>query len=481
MGRYRSYNPDQSFFHIVDAKTLKENNPLLSAIDSFIEQHVSLKPFEAKLRNEMGGAPAVHPKMMLKILFYSYANGVYSSRDIEERMSWDPHYIYLCCIQKVDHSTICDFILQYQEEIKEIFTKVVYVLQTLGYVTLDFVALDGTKIKADGNKEFSGTVKDFQEKKEKIEKKISECFELSAQAEEPEKYKARREKKVKELRGTQEKIDKFLQELEQKPDKENDSAKYNLTDTDARMVKDKEAHYMGYNGQVIVDGKADVIIAAEIFNTSSDQALFKPMIEKMSAQISVPVQNMEIAGDAGYSTSGNLSYCQEQNLTAYLPLVEQRTSVSRIEAADCQIKTENGKRLLICPGGQTMEASQKLTKNGRGFYFYRFRPQKQLCRSCPLMSRCYSSPNGTRFFTVKREVFDGAPAREQMRERISSPKGKQRMADRSCLVEHVFGEIKELFGFRRFMHRGLNKVRLIWIMVCIGYNFRKLARFNHPC
>jgi len=53
------------------------------------------------------------------------------------------------------------------------------------------------------------------------------------------------------------------------------------------------------------------------------------------------------------------------------------------------------------------------------------------------------------------------------------------MADRSCLIEHVFGEIKGIFQFRRFLHRGIEKVEVIWELVCIGYNFRKLARLAY--
>ena len=66
-----------------------------------------------------------------------------------------------------------------------------------------------------------------------------------------------------------------------------------------------------------------------------------------------------------------------------------------------------------------------------------------------------------------------------MTEKLSSIQGKQRIADRSCIVEHVFGEIKEIFKFRRFIYRSLQKVKLMWNIVCIAYNFRKLARLAY--
>jgi transposase len=69
--------------------------------------------------------------------------------------------------------------------------------------------------------------------------------------------------------------------------------------------------------------------------------------------------------------------------------------------------------------------------------------------------------------------------RAQMTEKLSSEHGKKRMRDRACLIEHVFGEVKAIFRFRRFAHRSLEKVRVIWQLVCIGYNLRKMARLTY--
>src|SRR3989304_6935703 len=146
--RYRPYNPEEGYFTLIDPKDVKKHNPLLKAIDSFVEEHVSIEPFSQSIKNEVEGAPAVHPRMMLKVIFYSYAKGIYSSREMEDRMRWDPNYIYLSANQRADHSTICNFILKYGNEIKAVFSRLVYVMAKMGYVTMDFVAIDGTKIKS---------------------------------------------------------------------------------------------------------------------------------------------------------------------------------------------------------------------------------------------------------------------------------------------------------------------------------------------
>jgi hypothetical protein len=107
--------------------------------------------------------------MMLKVIFYSYAQGIYSSREMEDRMRWDPNYIYLSANQRVDHSTICNFILKYGEEIKAVFSRLVYVMAKMGYITMDFVAIDGTKIRADASMRVTGNVEEFRQQRDRIE------------------------------------------------------------------------------------------------------------------------------------------------------------------------------------------------------------------------------------------------------------------------------------------------------------------------
>ena len=80
---------------------------------------------------------------------------------------------------------------------------------------------------------------------------------------------------------------------------------------------------------------------------------------------------------------------------------------------------------------------------------------------------------------MKKEYFDNQSLREATTEKLSSAQGKKRMVDRSCLIEHVFGEIKEAFKFRRFPHRGIDKVQTAWTLACIGYNLRKLVRLAY--
>jgi transposase len=474
--RYRPYNPEEGYFTLIDPEDIKKHNPLLKAIDSFVEEHISVEPFSQGVKNEAEGAPAVHPRMMLKVIFYSYAKGVYSSREMEDRMQWDPNYIYLSANQRVDHSTICNFILKYGDEVKAVFSRLVYVMARMGYVTMDFVAVDGTKIKANVGRRFTGDVVEFRQQKDRIEKKIEKILHHTTDEEPGGKT---REEKLDTLERERAKIDAFLTEVEQedKPPK----GKTSLTDRDARMVKDKDGKYMGYNCQMAVDEETHAIAGAEVFNEASDRGLLQPMIEEVRDKTN-DLSRTEISVDAGYFSSDNIRYCDEQGLDVYLPEGAGEGGVRQwqgdlIRGRDCQMETDGDIKRLTCPGGQVMETT--VAKEDRGSYFYHFHPDANKCKDCVLRPRCYRNKTAYREFRMKREYFDTLPLREQMTEKLLGAHGRKRMRDRSCLIEHVFGEVKEIFRFRRFLHRGLEKVRLVWQLVCIGYNFRKMARLAY--
>ncbi len=476
--RYRQYNPEEGYFTLIDPKDIKNHNPLLKAIDSFIEEHVSVEPFSERVKNEIEGAPAVHPRMMLKVIFYSYAKDIYSSREMEDRMRWDPNYIYLSANQRVDHSTICNFILKYGEEIKTVFSRLVYVMAKMGYVTMDFVAVDGTKIRADAGMRFTGNVEEFRRQRDRIEQKIEKI--LHQTVDEAPEGKARREKKLDTLKREKAKIEAFLTEVEQ--GETTPRGKVSLTDRDARMVKDKDSKYMGYNCQMAVDEKNHAIVGAEVFNEASDRGLLRPMIEEVRDRTGGNLSRTEISVDAGYFSSDNIRYCHEQGLDVYLPEGAGEAGVRQwrgdlIRSRDCKLEIDGEIKRLTCPGGQVIET--RVAKEDRGIYFYRFRPDARVCQDCASRSRCYRNKSTYRDFRVKKEYFETLSLRTRMTEKLSGEQGKKRMRGRSCLIEHVFGEVKEIFQFRRFAYRSLEKVRLIWRLVCIGYNLRKLARLAY--
>jgi hypothetical protein len=115
---------------------------------------------------------------MLKIIFYAFSQGIYSMRKIASKfLSCHTAFIYLSGYQTVNHSTLFRFINYYLSEIQDIFTKILYITNNLGYVTKNLIAIDGCKIKANASKKFTGNYAIFEKKKKTYEKMIAKLLE----------------------------------------------------------------------------------------------------------------------------------------------------------------------------------------------------------------------------------------------------------------------------------------------------------------
>lgn len=480
MGRYREYNSNQVFFHPIDGEEIREHNPLLGKIDEYVEKHVDIGRFESKLGNDALGAPAIHPKIVLKVLFYAFATGIRGSRKIEDRLRWDPNFVILSCQESIDHSTICGFLKNYREEILDCFSKMNYVLQQMGYLDAEFLAIDGTKIKASAGKNFTGTAKDFRKKLGRIKQKVSEIIDnLGKGEDEDSNYRTRQGRKLEALEREQEKIEEFLSEI--KVEGEEDEKRINLNDRDACVVKDQGSFYAGYNCQIGVEGKHHFIVAQQVFNEPADQVHLMPMVEVAKSQTGSDLSSKEIAFDAGYFTPQNLKYCAEQGLNVYLPEGKgpdgtKANSSKTFNSKDCETSWQNNKAHLVCPGKQKMEGKLRFRKD-KSFFLYVFRPDRTKCRCCSLLKSCYGQAKA-KSFELGKAYLETTELRLQMIQKLASKHGKKRRADRACVVEHVFGEIKEALNLRRFYHRSLKMVRLIWAMTAMGYNLRKLATLS---
>ena len=146
---FRSYTTNQMvlFPQRID-ENIAENDPV--RIVSSIVDHLDMSSVN-KLYSGMGRCP-YHPRMMLKVIIYAYMNNIYSCRRIEQLLLRDIHFIWLSGYEKPDFITINRFRNRLKDEINNIFTQLVLVLATKGYVSLDVEYVDGTKIESKSNK-----------------------------------------------------------------------------------------------------------------------------------------------------------------------------------------------------------------------------------------------------------------------------------------------------------------------------------------
>jgi len=401
------------------------------------------------------GMSAYAPAMMVRVLLYGYATGVYSSRKLEAKTYDEVAFRYLSADAHPDHDTFAEFRKRHLEALAGLFTQALLLCEKAGLVKLGHVAIDGTKIKANASKHkamsYARMAETEQRLKQEIEallrqaedvdaaedaeygkgkrgdelpdelarresrlKKIAQAkVELEQEArEKAERERAAAEAKLAERREHEERTGKKPRGCESRvpdPDKAapNPKAQRNFTDPESRIMPDganKGSFLQGYNAQAAVDATAQIVVAAEVTQETTDNHQLLPMLDQVKENLGCKPER--VSADAGYWSEANAT----------------DESVASID-------------LHIATGREEQE-------------------EKIAPKSGP--------PPG--------EVT----AKVAMRQKLSSQAGRSIYKMRKAIVEPVFGQIKEQRGFRRFSLRGLANVGCEWKLVCLASNLLKL-------
>jgi transposase len=314
--------------------------------------------------SEKGGV-AYAPEMLLGLLIYGYATGVFSSRKLERATYEVVPFIYIAGGKHPDHDTINSFRSRFLNEVKELFVQVLLIAQAMKLLQLGNISLDGSKIHADASKSKAVSYKRLLELDARLRKEVEELFVLAEQVEavdgfDPHAEIARRQEQLvglaeakgilelrAEARHAQELAEyeakmKVREEKTQRTGKQapgrppqpptpgaRDKDQYNFTDPESRIMKDgnKAGFEQSYNGQIAVDQASLLIVANTLSNHPNDQQEALPTVDAISTKVGVPTA---AALDAGYfSQTQDLS----NNNDRLLFFAIQRLCVKLIDAS----------------------------------------------------------------------------------------------------------------------------------------------------
>ena len=412
-------------------------------------------------RYEGGGAPAYDPAMMLRVLVFAYAEGIRSSRKIATALEQDIRFMFLAEMSKPSFRTIARFREENIEAISELFLQTVMTCQELGLVLLDHVSVDGTKIEANvSGKETYGAGR-LDKAIADMEKKIADILREAGKADELEdvEYGERRGDEIPEgLRDAEarkehlEKAKKKLGEIGRKS--------IGTTDLDGRVMKTKAGIKPAYNGQAVVDGKAQVIVAASVTQDENDYAQLVRMLDQTEENTGSKPE--KASADSGYYSSDNLTRMEDRGIDAYIP--------------DDGHKQENKQRNLEydaendcykCPMGKVLKFAKERAIKGLTYRVYRC----CRCTGCAMAAECKGQ---TKHPIKELYVRVGGEAEDRMRAKMSSKEGKAIYRLRKQIVEPVFGNIKWNMGMRRLLLRGLKGASIEYYLACICHNMGKI-------
>jgi len=434
-----------------------------------VVESMDLSPLLAKY--EGGGAPAYHPVMMLKVIIYAYSHEIYSSRSIARDLKTDTAFMFLSGLQSPDFRTICLFRAEHADVLPELFVEVVRMCASLGMVGLGHVAFDGTKLKANASVRQTRDREGLEKEMERIKEQMRQMVQASANLDELEDQiypDGDGSEMAKELRK-KEYRQKRLQEAREVLEREK-LEKVNVTDSSSRLMKDSRGVIQpSHNGQIAVDDKEQIIVAADVSQNATDHAEFEPMVEQVEQNLgALPEQG---SADAGYSSYDNLEFADKKKLDMYMPdnfleaLDEKGEDEKRYHKSNFHYDEESD--VYICPEGHELSRWVEQKREGKPpLILYR----GQSCKECAVRESCTAGE----VRTISRDGRE--PLLEAMRQKLRTEEGKRIYGKRAYTVEPVFGEIK-WDGRKPSMDlRGSVKVRGEFSLMCLVHNVKKIVK-----
>jgi transposase len=454
-----------------------------------------------------GGTSSFHPRVMIKILFYSYVNNIYSCRKIAKQLEENIYYMWISGNNTPNFRTINDFRgKKLKGKIQQVFAEFVSLMAELGYVSLDVQYVDGTKIEAVSNKYTFVWRGSTRKNKEKLEAKIdsilkdidktiaADNLDLSGE----EKYEPinseKLSKKISELNQRLSTLNKDQQKDLKRLKEEHlprllkyedqleilgDRNSYSKTDTDATFMRMKEDHMKNgqlkpaYNVQISTENQLATNFS--MHQRPGDTATLTPHLEQFKE--AHQKQSSKVVADSGYGSEQNYEYADNEQIEAFIKYnyfhKEQKRSYKNNPFQAANLYYNQAANYLVCPMGQHMNfIGIGNRKSELGYEYQVSIYQAQNCNGCLLRSLCHNSKNNRRIeLNHKLNRY-----RKQARERLMSEQGLYHRSKRPIEPEAVFGQIKFNNKFNRFTLKGLAKVEIEFGLILLSHNLRKIAQ-----
>jgi transposase len=504
MAKYKYYDYSQGVLIPVSLEEQLMPGTLEFAIHALVETRIDTSIFEVRYSNDETGRLAYDPKILLKVVLLGYSRGLLSSRQIERACKENVTFMALSCGEQPDHSTIAGFVSSMKEQVKSIFRDVLLVCEEEGLLGGTFFALDGCKFASNASNKWSGTISDLRRKKERIEQKVKQLVEEQVKVDrrddedEPEGRSSggvERKRQIERLWKKAERMERWLKESRPKIGRQGREIKSNVTDNDSAIMVTSHGTIQGYNGQVLVDSKDQVIVHAEAFGDSQDLHLIPSVLDGAK-------ENMRAIGcgedyfegkiftaDSNYHSPPNLGKCEQEGLDAYIPDKRFRRCDSRFEREHKQRQRRTDRLTLAdfehheerdeyrCPQGRVFKLQVKGTVTD-GIIYRRYLNDGNACEGCELKARCIKGKKTKRKHLMVPVGSVIGNLTKAMAAKIDSEKGRRIYHHRMAIAEPVFANIRTDKAMNRFTLRGKIKVNIQWLLYCMVHNIAKILNYG---
>jgi transposase len=512
MARYKHYDYRQTKMLPVSYEQQILPGTFEHTLSYLIDEKCDLSVFELRYKNDVSGAPAYDPAILLKIVLFAYSRGITYSRKIEALCRENIVFMALSADSQPHFTTIADFISSSPDEIARIFRDVLLVCDEAGLLGREMFAIDGLKLPSNASKEWSGKKQELQKKAQKIQRAmhyILSRHRTNDEACEDSAMRTAQDQQLQTLQHAIQKIESFLATHQEKIGRAGKEIQSNITDNESAKMPTSKGVVQGYTGVAIADSRHQVIVEAQAFGEGQEHGVLIPMLEAtrtsfrelaLSGDI---LKETKLTADAGYSSEANAKYLLDHGIDAYVADTNFRKRDPRFKDAERHKPTREDEPFAkpkvdlkfqpkdfqlapdhshaICPAGKRMYCCAR-PQDTREYQSVRFRAPISACANCPLRAGCIRHPERTR---VRQVAFffgrtAGKPEKylARMQRKIDSDIGRYEYSRRLGIIEPVFGNIRNTKRLSRFTLRGRRKVNAQWQLYCLVHNIEKLQRYG---
>jgi len=399
------------------------------------------------------GSASYHPRLLLGILVYGYATGVFSSRKLERATHDSVAFRFIAANDHPDHDTIAAFRRRFLPRIEGLFVQVLLLAREMGLLRLGTVALDGTKLQANASRHSAQPYEHAGKIEARLKAEVAELMakaEAADHADRPDGMSipdelARREDRRRLLAEARSKVEARVKERHERERAEYEAKlaaraakaaatgkkptgrapepptetprpadQVNLTDEESRIMPVAGGGFeQCYNAQAVVTAGSLLVVATDVVQAPNDKRQLTPMLDQLAGLPEALGKADTLLADSGYFSAANVQACQAAGID---PLIA-------------------------------------LAREGH-------------------------HPTLEERFSVPPPQPDGSTPVAAMAHRLRTPEGRALYAQRKHTPEPVFGIIKSVLGFRQFLLRGLDAVRGEWRLVTMAWNLKRMFALN---
>jgi transposase/transcription initiation factor IIE alpha subunit len=410
------------------------------------------------------------PKVLIALWLYAISRGVREARELDRWAQYEPACQWLLGLGRVNYHTLSDFVTEHEAALDELFVELLEVLMAEDMATLERIGHDGTKIRAAASRSSF-----------KREERLAECRKLAedhlaALKQQPEAKLSAARRKAQQ-RGAEERLGRIQRaerELKRrqadKPVAEQKQVRVSITDPEARVMKQGDGGFApGFNVQVSTDACHGVIVAYDVTQAGEDSQQLQPALDHIEENTGrLPGQTLV---DGGYTTRQNILETAERPTELIGSLGEDR-SKNKLERHGVSAEfmperftfdaTTNS---FTCPAGKALryKRSNKLV----GATEKQYQAQPSDCKGCAFRSQCCPKTAAKGRLLIQIEEH---PKVAEFRQKMQQPEYRSIYRQRAQVAEFSNACIKEKKGLRKFLRRGLGKVRAETAWACLSCN-----------